>query len=134
MRPAGWVYLNGSCFTLHFGKKKKKRELSFLFNLSYFHWLAFAVCITNESSIFVLQIPNTAETCCSTVLSCALDRISSYTVSLLKRHYSIDHVLSRVSFPLQHYQHTLRPNRLRLKPALHALRRRAVKPLPLLSF
>lgn len=33
--------------------------------------------------------------------SCALDRISSYTVSLIKRHYSIDDVLSRVSSPLQ---------------------------------
>lgn len=30
----------------------------------------------------------------------ALDRISSYTVSLIKRHYSIDDVLSRVSFHL----------------------------------
>lgn len=43
-------------------------------------------------------------------MPCALDRISSYTVSLLKRHYSIDDVLSRVSFPLQLLcQHTLNP-------------------------
>lgn len=42
-----------------------------------------------------------------TVLSCALDRISSYTVSLLKRHYSIDDVLPRVSFLLRLWQHTL---------------------------
>lgn len=41
------------------------------------------------------------------VLSCALDRISSYTVSLLKRHYSIDDVLSRVSFLLRLWRHTL---------------------------
>lgn len=61
-----------------------------------------------------------------TVMSCALDRISSYTVSLLKRHYSIDDVLSRVSFPLRLYQHTLRPHCV--------LQGRAVKPLPLLSF
>ncbi|KAJ3588803.1 hypothetical protein NHX12_009657 [Muraenolepis orangiensis] len=34
-------------------------------------------------------------------VSCALDRISSYTVSSLKRHYSIDDVLSRVSFSVR---------------------------------
>lgn len=38
------------------------------------------------------------------VVSCALDRISSYTVSFLKRHYSIDDVLSRVSFHLRRHQ------------------------------
>lgn len=58
------------------------------------------------------------------VMSCALDRISSYTVSSLKRHYSIDDVLSRVSFVLS--SHTLLTGR--------TLQRRAVKPLPLLSF
>lgn len=43
-----------------------------------------------------------------TVMSCALDRISSYTVSLLKRHYSIDDVLSRASFLLRLHRCTLR--------------------------
>lgn len=41
-----------------------------------------------------------------TVMSCALDRISSNTVSLLKRHYSIDDVLSRGSVLLHLHQHT----------------------------
>lgn len=43
-----------------------------------------------------------------TSMSCALDRISSNTVSLLKRHYSIDDVLSRASFLLRLRQRTLR--------------------------
>lgn len=62
-------------------------------------------------------------------MPCALDRISSYTVSLLKRHYSIDDVLSRVSFPLQllcQHRHSILGG---CQP-----QGGAVKPLPLLSF
>lgn len=36
MRPAGWVYLNGSCFTLHFGKKKKKGNYLFFLTFHIF--------------------------------------------------------------------------------------------------
>lgn len=43
-----------------------------------------------------------------TIMYCTLDRISSNTVSLLKRHYSIDDVLSRGSVLLRLHQHTLR--------------------------
>lgn len=61
------------------------------------HWWVVCLCLADykqsRSSLW-------------TVLSCTLDRISSYTVSLLKRHYSIDDVLSRVSFPLRHYTDT----------------------------
>lgn len=64
-----------------------------------------------------------------TVMSCALDRISSNTVSLLKRHYSIDDVLCRGSVLLRlqsaHTQEAL---------AGCSLQGRPVKPLPLLSF
>lgn len=85
--------------------------------------------ITNESSSSFLQITNNRSSLL-TVLSCALDRISSYTVSLLKRHYSIDDVLSRVSSPLRWPQLSNTSADWRL----HTLQREAVKPLPLLSF
>lgn len=65
-----------------------------------------------------------------TLVPCALDRISSYTVSLIKRHYSIDDVLSRVSFPLQLLAcSALTPSSVAAPPLGGA-----VKPLPLLSF
>lgn len=55
--------------------------------------------------------------------SCPLDRISSYTVSSLLRHYSIDDVLSRGTIHLQLFP--VDPQTL--------WQRAAVKPLPLLS-
>lgn len=56
----------------------------------------------------ISQVVNEAGRRPQSVLSCALDRISSYTVSLLKRHYSIDDVLSRASFLLRLHHRTLR--------------------------
>lgn len=55
--------------------------------------------------------------------SCPLDRISSYTVSSLLRHYSIDDVLSRGSIHLRLFPVDPKP----------LWQRGAVKPLPLLS-
>lgn len=89
-------------------------------NDSHFGWLtsltSHLLCLTDDKGNRSLRL---------TADSCALDRISSYTVSLLRRHYSIDDVLSRDSFPLHLHHSDL---------ADCALQGGAVKPLPLLSF
>lgn len=106
---------------------------SYLWKLLFFQtrWHLINLCFSRLQPTFVSADYKHNVSILPTVISCALDRISSYTVSLLKGHYSIDDVLSRVSFHLQLDQDTARTD---LTDRRMHTQRGAVKPLPLLSF